>query len=135
MYTRRKGNKVISIPDVVAFSVSLLLWRNFPRAWNRERVSSLPHDKEYPSSKQLELTKIPLEFDFRLKYCKDVIAFLISPPLDLAIASICSAFILSFSSLQILESIFVMEFAVIGLKATLKAPIFLKRCLKFFPTS
>lgn len=112
------------VPDAIVCSLSLLLCRNLPNAWNRESVSSFPNGKQSTSSKQLVLSS--LSFDDRIgllcglrqRYCRELIACLISPPLALAIRSIESAPTSSCSFLHIAVSVFLIELTVTGLKLT-----------------
>lgn len=131
-----------NIPSAKACGVSLLLWRNFPKAWNRVIFSSLPHGNEIwglmcPSPELALDNKLGLpDFSsswvsfgtdswtgndltiFMQQYCKEVMACLMSPPLTLAIWSIHCAGTSHFSSWHILVRVFLMEFSVIGLKPT-----------------
>lgn len=140
------------LQSVRASVSSLLLWRNFPNAWNKVIFSSLPHDGDiwelicpYPECEidnktglvEFNLQELPLKVDawmgkdstcFRQECCKDIMACLMSPPLNLAIWSSNSAGTLHFSSWQILVSLFLMEFSVIGVNATCNINITHENC-------
>jgi len=123
-------------PYSIPTPVSLLLCKNFPKAWNRDNASSLPKCNEYPESdvsglllssfnetwEEVEEAKECTRFGFRQKNCKEVIACLMSPPLVFAIRSTYSAVTSHRSIWHILKRTFFIEFTVIGLKATWKFP-------------
>lgn len=128
----------VSLSDAIVCSLSLLLCRNLPNAWNRERVSSFPNGKQNTSSK---LTLSSLSFEgrigllcgFRQRYCRELIACLTSPPLALAISSIESEPTSRCSFLHIVVSVFLIELTVAGLKLTSTSTM--KRYKEFFPAA